>query len=137
MWRTCTFIVITSNDRLRGQIPDHTYILKRRHSATPQDQLNVTKTPTLPDAVLPKGEKTSVNWVTCHRRIFALSMISLRDLHRDPGEVLSATGVGTVRWCSVLAVFVLYFVKFSTPRRTSAHSKFRKIHFTLNANVPR
>lgn len=77
---------------------------------------------TLPDAVLWRGEKTSVNWVTCHRWIFALSMISLRDLYRDPGEVLSATGVGTVRWSSVLGVFgLLYLVKFFTPRRTSAH----------------
>lgn len=47
MWRT-------SNDRLRGQIPNHTRVLKRSHSASPQDQLNVTEPPDAPRCCAPE-----------------------------------------------------------------------------------
>lgn len=75
----------------------------------PQSQLQVTKKmPPAPEAELinagwtegwTKGEKTSVNWVACHRCIPALSLISPREVNRDPGE-----GLSTALECELWAV---------------------------------
>lgn len=71
-----------------------------------------------------KVRKPLVNWVACHRRTFARSTISLRDLHRDPGEVSSATdrcGNCQVEFCAFASLF--FFTSSSSLHKCTPSSR--------------
>lgn len=90
---------------------------KRKLSAT-RDRPNVTTPPIKHVADAWKVRKTPAKWVTCHRWIFALPVIPLRDPHRDPGEVLSAPGVGPVSWSWVSLMSLFSFAQERTSQLT-------------------
>lgn len=86
-----------------------------------------------------KGEKISVNWVTCHRCIPALSLIPPRELTRDPGEDLStACEELWVIACQIkVCAFVCHGFVFSPLFHEALHTSVGvKVHACLNLMHP-